>query len=45
MPKLDIIITRPRNNTSKEAIINIRAEANIMLTRLARMLGCLILGI
>ena len=44
MSKLDIIITRPRNKTIKKAMINIRAEANVMLTRLVKMLGCQILG-
>ena len=43
MPMLDIIITRPKNKTVKKAIINIRAEANVMLIRLAKMLGYLIL--
>ena len=43
MLKLDIIITRPRNKTIKKAMINTRAEANVILIRLIKMLGNLIL--
>jgi hypothetical protein len=45
MPKLDIIITRPKNKTIKKATINIRAKANIILIRLIRMLSYLVLEI
>ena len=45
MPKLNIIVARPKSKIVREAIINIRAEANMLLTSLARELSCLILGI
>ena len=43
MPKLDIIIAIPKSKAVGEAIIDIRAKANILSTSLARALGYLIL--
>ena len=45
MPKLNIIIARPKSKVVKKAIIDIRIKANIMLTSLIRELGYLILRI
>jgi len=45
MPKLNIIVARPKSKAVKKAIIDIIAEANVLLTSLIRELGCLILGI
>ena len=44
MPKLDITVARPKNKATREAIVDIRAKANVLPTSLARALGCLILG-
>ena len=43
IPKLDIIVARPKSEAIREAIVDIRAKANILPTSLARALGCLIL--
>ena len=43
MPKLNVIVARPRSNAVRKAIVDIRAKANVLLTSLARELGCLIL--
>ena len=44
MPKLDIIVARPKSETIWETIVDIGAKANVLPTSLARALGCLILG-
>ena len=45
MPKLNIIIARPKSKVVKKAIIDIKAEANMLLTSLIRELSYLILEI
>ena len=44
MPKLNVIIARPKSKAVGKVIIDIRAKANVLLTSLIRELGCLILG-
>ena len=44
MPKLDIIIAGLKSKAIREAIVDIRAKANVLPTSLARALGYLILG-
>jgi hypothetical protein len=43
MPKLNIIIARPKSKVVKKVIINIRVKANVLLINLIRELGYLIL--
>ena len=44
-PKLLICIIGPLDIASKTSILDIGAEANVMLYKLAKSLGCLILSI
>src|SRR6202021_660037 len=44
MPKLDITVAGPKNEATREAIVDIEAKANVLPTSLTRDLWCLILG-